>query len=113
MRNSLFPRLLATCIGLLVVSIAYALPPAPPGPYQSIEDALIRAEGASQPSVSDRQLTPTAREIARERAIGEQARDWNWGSVPSGNPVLKRQGNEYPPAGGASNYPYRPNVAPR
>jgi hypothetical protein len=116
MKYSFFLRFITASIGFLIVSVAFALPPAPPGPYQSIEDTLIEAEGTSQPSVRDQQ--PTAREIARERAISEQARDGSQGMPSIRNmrevdPALMRQGNGYPPAGDSSGYRYYPKVAPR
>jgi hypothetical protein len=115
MRYSFFLRFLTASIGFLIVSVVFALPPAPPGPYQSIEDTLIQAEGASQTSVRDRQPTPTAREIAREQAISEQTRDWGWGAPSKrySHESDPAQGNGYPPARGGSGYPYYPKVVPR
>jgi hypothetical protein len=116
MKYSFFLRPLTASIGFLIVNVAFALPPAPPGPYQSIEDTLIETEGTLQPSVRDRQ--PTAREVARDRAINEQGRDWSQRMPPTRNlheadPALMRQGNGYPPARDDSGYPYYPKVAPR
>lgn len=116
MKYSFFLRPLTANIGFLIVNVAFALPPAPPGPYQSIEDTLTEAEGTLQPSVRDRQ--PTAREVARERAINEQGRDWGQGAPSTRNsreadPALMRQGNGYPSARDGSAYPYYPKGAPR
>ena len=75
--------LLGYCFGLAVM----ALPPAPPGPYVSLEDDLLKVKQPTQAGV----VQPNS---------DVRAHDWNWGapSVPV-NPVPRT------PAGSAAPNP--------
>ena len=108
MRYSNILRLLSGCIGFLIAGSGLAMPPAPSGPYQSIEDHFIRVEPAPNPADAKPQRT------AVKQAPSDEVHDWNWG-VPSirhlrqNDPALRIPEDGYPPVRQGSG----PNGVPR
>gem|GEM_PF-7055300 len=112
MKYSFLLRLLAVSFGLLIVNLGFAMPPAPPGPYQSVEDALMQAV------INSKSSTMYRKPAAVNKADREHARDWDWGApsiryLRENDPALMKRANSYPRGRGRMDYPSYPNVAPR
>ena len=115
MNTSHLLRHIIAYIGFLVMPFTFAMPPAPPGPYQSIEDDFVQVE----PVPGAVQRTNQQPAVAPEQADRNEARvrEWGWGA-PS-KPYLQNRGpgsnpgNQYPPSHPGGNYRYNATGAPR
>ena len=75
-----------------MMSTAFAMPPAPPGPYQSVEDDFIQDVPASSPEMRvEQRPVMTPEQIDRE--TNEWGRGASGGSYQHGNPAPD---NDYP-----------------
>jgi len=96
-----------------MVSLVCAMPPAPIGPYQSIEDDFIQAPVSGPTSVMQQQAV----EVTPEQADRNKAREWRW-SAPArryqrgNNPAMNPE-NYYPQSHPGSGYGYPTMGEPR
>ena len=95
MKYVFFYRVFLVSTGLLATGSVLALPPAPAGPYQSVEDGFVRVN--SMPQV--RQELPQAT-TAQQQA--QPSSSWHWGTPSIGIE------HEAAPANRTSQDNYRP-----
>ena len=71
---------------------ALAMPPAPPGPYQSMEDGFIKAKPVSTSSQSTQSVAPN------KPPVHKNTQTWNWSTPQTRQPLDQQQLDASQPA---------------
>ena len=100
--------LILACMGYFMVSLAFAMPPAPDGPYQSIEDDFIQGTPVSEPPIRAGQQSVIMPEYVERKQANERSWEASTGRYQQGKGSATPPDNYKPRSQPGGNTKYRP-----